>query len=382
MSDRYVILTGAKNNAGDYLIKHRALQLFAALRPDREIVEFDGWLPLDENQLETINSSRALILTGGPALQPRMYPGIYPLVNDLDRIKVPVVSMAIGWKGARASRSCCSDYRLTGDTVRLLRKIASSGYNSSVRDYHTLRVLQRYGFDNFVVTGCAALYSLEHLGRGLKPGGPLERISFTPGVAFARDEQQAGRLREIVAMLRSAFPQAVLTAVFHHSVNAAHYRQTHNPNLRLVDAQQRLQAWLEREGVAWVDVSGGVEKMLNHYQQCDLHVGYRVHAHILMASMARPTVLIAEDGRGGALREVLGGLIVEEELENSSNLLSRLLSRLGKAGRNLLPAAELVREVVQQVEYEQKHGYPRISSQCMSMEKHFQIMKSYLEGLP
>jgi len=31
MKDHYGILTGSKNNAGDFLIKYRAKQLFAAL---------------------------------------------------------------------------------------------------------------------------------------------------------------------------------------------------------------------------------------------------------------------------------------------------------------------------------------------------------------
>lgn len=44
MKDYYVILTGSKNNAGDFLIKCRAKneKLFAALRPDRDIVDLDA----------------------------------------------------------------------------------------------------------------------------------------------------------------------------------------------------------------------------------------------------------------------------------------------------------------------------------------------------
>ena len=35
MKNQYVVLTGGKNNAGDYLIKHRVRELLTALRPDR-----------------------------------------------------------------------------------------------------------------------------------------------------------------------------------------------------------------------------------------------------------------------------------------------------------------------------------------------------------
>ena len=52
MMDQYVLLTGGKNNAGDFLIKHRAKQLLAALRPDRALIEYDAWKPLTAEQLD------------------------------------------------------------------------------------------------------------------------------------------------------------------------------------------------------------------------------------------------------------------------------------------------------------------------------------------
>lgn len=43
MKDKYVILTGSKNNAGDFLIKYRAMMLFEKFRPDREIIDYNAW---------------------------------------------------------------------------------------------------------------------------------------------------------------------------------------------------------------------------------------------------------------------------------------------------------------------------------------------------
>jgi hypothetical protein len=61
VKDYYVILTGSKNNAGDFLIKYRAKKLFAALRPDRDIVDLDAWKPFDAATLELV--SKATVLT-------------------------------------------------------------------------------------------------------------------------------------------------------------------------------------------------------------------------------------------------------------------------------------------------------------------------------
>ena len=56
MKDQYVILTGSKNNAGDYLIKYRAKQLFTNLRPDRKIIDINGWEQLNACVMEVIQS--------------------------------------------------------------------------------------------------------------------------------------------------------------------------------------------------------------------------------------------------------------------------------------------------------------------------------------
>ena len=93
MKDQYVILNGSKNNAGDYLIKYRAKQLFSEIRPDRKIIDLNAYEKLSKEKLEVINSSKALILMGGPALVRNMVPKVYPLTGNIDDIKVPIIMM-------------------------------------------------------------------------------------------------------------------------------------------------------------------------------------------------------------------------------------------------------------------------------------------------
>jgi len=92
-----VLLTGAKKNVGDFLIADRAKKLFSQF-VDKDIVELDRTLSLD-GELEIINNSRGLVLCGGPAYAERMFPGIYPLVSNLDDIKVPIIPFGLGWNG-------------------------------------------------------------------------------------------------------------------------------------------------------------------------------------------------------------------------------------------------------------------------------------------
>src|SRR6056297_628788 len=148
MEEKYVVLTGSKNNAGDYLIKLRGKQLLRRLRPEKDIVDFNGWENVDDEKLEIINSSKALILLGGPSLRKNMFPGIYPLRKSLDDIKVPIIAMGIGWKSQSGSWADTHNYALSKDTLKLLKKIDETGYLSSVRDFHSQNVLYNYGITN------------------------------------------------------------------------------------------------------------------------------------------------------------------------------------------------------------------------------------------
>ena len=105
MRDQYVVLTGSKNNAGDYLIKLRGKKLLEEFRPDREVVDYNAWEKFDQERLDEVNSSKALVLLGGPALQSHMRPIIYPMVDDLNEIKVPIAKIGIGWNSINGTWS-------------------------------------------------------------------------------------------------------------------------------------------------------------------------------------------------------------------------------------------------------------------------------------
>ena len=382
MKDRYVILTGAKNNAGDYLIKHRAKLLLAALRPDREIIDFDGWKPLTDEQLEIINQSRALILTGGPALQFNMYPDVYPLRENLDDIHVPVITMAVGWKSREGSWEATKNYLLSESSVQLLQKIDVSEYRSSVRDYHTLAVLESYGFSGFDMTGCAGLYSLEHIGKGVDLNREIRKVSFSLGVNFHKNRKLDRVNKRLILGLRDLFSEAELTVVFHHSTDPEYYRKTHNPNLGLVEAQLELIAWLECQGISHVDISGSAETLMEHYSDCDLHVGYRVHAHIFMASISRMTVLIAEDGRGTALEKVLGGLVFDDCLRLPRNTTDKVLAKLGIFDIRSQLSKFLPETLIGAIEKELSAHYHKNKLIRAKIDKYYQNMFLFLEQLP
>lgn len=309
--DRYVLLTAEKNNSGDFLIGHRARNLLKRFRSDRDLVNFDAWLPLDEEQLAVINGSRALLLTGGPALKKKMWPKTYPLVPDLASIKVPVITMGIGWKSKQGDWSDTWDYSLSDKTRQLMQKVEESGYRFSLRDYRSLNACFQQGYKQGLMTGCPALYSPEHLDREAVFNPDIQNITFSLGVSILESLSMTEAMKDLIRALNTYFAGKNFRVAFHHSLNKGNYDLSNPAQSNHIEKHLDFARWLTSEEIPFVELAGSAEGMIEHYANTDLHIGYRVHAHILMAGMHKPTVLISEDGRGKALADVLGGLIFD-----------------------------------------------------------------------
>ena len=378
--EMYVLLTGGKNNAGDYLIKHRAKQLFAQLRPDRQIIDYDAWNTFTDQQLDIVNKSKALILCGGPALQFNMYPAIYPMVKNLEEIKVPIIMMGTGWKSLRGDWIDTHNYVLSEETQILLNKIESSGYLSSVRDYHTLNSLNTRGYKNVLMTGCPALYDLNYINT-TATSDQIKSVSFSAGVSFTNSKNMDNLQKECILRLKEYFKNSNFTVVFHHSIDEEKHFKSYKKLTDLYYAQKSLVNWLNENQIEYIDISGGEEKLIGHYNSCDFHIGFRVHAHIYMSSISKKSILISEDGRGKALQKVISGLIFDGY--SGINMPKKKFFGLIKVSKDTFtPNNDLPKDLINSIDYELKHKLPRLTLTRKNIDSHFEVMKNFLQQLP
>lgn len=378
-----MLLTGSRNNAGDFLIKHRAMALLAALRPDREIVDYDGWKPLTDEQLEVINGSSALLLTGGPSVRADMHPKVYPLRQRLEDIRVPIGSIGVGWGIAEGRWSDTRRLPFTAESRKLLARLAADGLRLSVRDYHTQNALRAVGTGNTVMTGCPALYALDQLGKELVQPEEVRRVTVSLGARFPHSPELERQTRELVRSAQQTFPAATVTAAFHHSLDQR-FAQAYGRASPLFHGQKRMVDWLQAQGVGYIDLSGSAERLIEHYGSADLHLGYRVHAHIFMTSMRKPSLLLAEDGRGRALREVLGGHVYDaiDQLKYRNRWVRGAMSRLNR-GRIAYEVPQAVAsDAVALMAMDAAQGWPRAAMPVDAVERRWPIMKSFLASLP
>ena len=378
--DQYVLLTGGKNNAGDHLIKHRAKSLLHWLKPEVGLIDFDGWKPLADSQLDIINESKACLLTGGPALHRQMHPSVYALRENLDEIYAPIITMGVGWHCSKGTWEDTHTYTFTPKSLSLLEKIESSGYLSSVRDYHTLNALHRNGFKNFVMTGCPALYSKPHISSNYEHPASINRIGFSLGVSLKTSKSMFLQMQKTLEVIKERFRQAEVTVVFHHSPSIE-YLNAHGADKKLYSALNNYKKWLEINNYSYVDISGSAEKLISFYSDMDLHIGYRVHAHIFMNSINKPSVLLNEDGRGKALEKVIGGVTFDSYKKVSTNFFIRALHKANINYDNFVSESGLIDDLDSQTMYEFDHGV-KFKQPRLEIDNHFSSMVNFINQLP
>ena len=310
----YVTLTGARNNAGDFLIRHSAHTLLARVRPDRPVHDLNSWEAIDGAKLETINAAKALILCGGPAIRRRMVAPQELIPYDLSpttlsKIRVPIVTMGLGWNHKDGRWSAVAAAIPTPDTRHLLSRIRADGLNNSVRDIEAARFLDGEGVDRVAVTGCPALFIDEALNGQPLASTNAGRVVVSAGVLGRREgtdfEQQ---FRDVVGLACRSFGLENVLVAFHHATTAAGYAAAYGDGATVAD--RAMVGWVADRGIEWCDLSGSSQGMIDLYANCLLHIGFRVHAHLLCTSLRRPSILLAEDSRGFGAGRLLGGWVI------------------------------------------------------------------------
>lgn len=304
----YTILTTCPDygsrNVGDRLIEIRLKRLLREIRGENEFFTIFREEPLDSH-LGKINASRAVLMPAFPIRDTPMHPGTYRLVDDLARIRVPLVPVGANWNVYPGDAESRRAVRYSPETVRFLRHVAGQGKTLSCREPFTAEVLARHGIANTCVTGDPALFHPPFLGRPMRIGRKIERLVFSPPLS----PFYAGQAAAVMKTLARTVPSARRFCAFHladpggtkpiRSENSAAMTPA------VAEKNRRIREAAEQTGFEVLDLAGDVGR-LHFYDDCDLHVGYECHAHLYFLSLRRPSLLIAEDARGVGFNQLFG----------------------------------------------------------------------------
>lgn len=372
----YTLLTGAKKNLGDFLIVHKCKELLTNHTGSNDFLELKRWEPLEPN-LEKINKTKAVIICGGPGYASHFYPNIFPLTKKLTDIKVPIIPFGLGWCGQPMNYP--ERFRFTGKSLKALRFIHDSCSMSSCRDVITKNILNRYGFKNVIMTGCPVWYDLQSLGKGFTPPSLVCKVA----LSFAQNPiyyQLNIKLLKGIANLYSQCKQKVeLIAVFHRGI-----QQDKHTNQQDASYLQKLIKFCENYGYRVLDASYDVSKG-DIYKECDVHIGFRVHAHLYCLSMRKPSFLLWEDGRGKGASESLGtrdfSAVQKWYPFHLHKLITELLFQF-RVHNPLVINSKSIDNIINYLNEQQNNSFSAFKDIGKIIDNHFKIMQSFLSTLP
>jgi len=387
----YVLLSRAKKNIGDFLILDRAKKLLQRFRPEKKLITINGWEPLGEH-LKEVNEADAMIFCGGPNISKTFYPDVYPLTGNLDEIKAPMYLLGGGWNEIPGTKMQREGYSFTPQSRDALGRCAAI----SCRDSQTVGVLQNNGFKG-VMTGCPVWYNLNHIDEKFKAPEEVRKIVYTTPQFHTMPRLYDEQCVEMMDVVKEMFPSAKIYCSFHRGLKPDEFTtEAEEPRLLAVKdaATQR--------GFEIVDASYELTK-IGFYEDCDLHVGYRLHGHIDFLSMRKPSLLLNIDARGQGFADTVGlpgvqawskGVLAEPTYTfgnwigkyNLLNKWTRIVSDRAYLRWSqelwLTGSRNAVKEVRGILDREIKSGFSSYIGLESTFLKHFEVMKDFIAGIP
>ena len=377
----YILLTGAKANVGDHLIVSRAKQLLKEHIPNIQFTELPRWESLDQH-LSEVNASQGIILCGGPAYQPHLYPGIYPLVGDLEKIKVPIIPFGLGWKGSPGDERTVREYRFTASSLKLLKRVHEDCKFTSCRDYLTKRVLQRHGFSNVIMTGDPAWYDLNYLEDEIVPPCEIRTIALSVSAGTIYQDQCV----DLANHCKKMFPEAKIVCTFHHG-----WTKTEHVPAGFAQELRSLRKKLLAESFEIVSLASDLQRMERVYDEAEIHIGYRLHAHLYFLSHQKPSFLLEEDGRGRGASEALelrgvpawsraacDSLLAKLPIGKRMRFVARRVLNTG-----LKPSGDAIEEIMAMVQEEVSNEFSRFQHLPQTIARYYhETLVPFLNTLP
>ena len=346
-------LSGAYKNAGDFLIEKRATSLLKYVYPDAEINVF--LRNQIQDRISDINQCDFIVFGGGPIYK-RDLEGYLPLDICIDKFERPVYILGGGWYGLGSGVKQISCYKFSQKTYDFLKKIENNG-SLSCRDNLSYQILKAQGFNNVYMTGCPAWYDLEYIDQSdfSSKGAPQKIVISDP----AQKWNQKGCLK-LVDYLKDRFSSSKITFVFHRGSSDS-FRDELSSRLQDV-----------------IDISGSSDGF-HVYDDCDLHIGYRVHAHIYNLSIRNRSVLIEEDGRGAGVNQTLGLQQIKaynDHFQTGNAFAGKVLKRMPNYGNDML-----VEQVASYLDYLDNTDYLPVKNAYALQQSCFNSMISFIKSM-
>lgn len=324
-SKQVVLLHGAIKNAGDFLIAHRAKQLLQKYITNANITcIYDS--DLKDNTFAPFLQADLIVLGGGPLFtqhiySPRQTPrqdilqtkldgqhSSVPLLEKkngggiadikvlptLSKIKAKIMNIGGGFWG-KTQPSYIHNYQIDDTSATLLQRIIKDSGVLATRGWYTVDMLKAKGLPA-IMTGCPAWYDMAYIEKNkLNALDNIKRVC----ISDCSDLSNLPVAIDLIKWTRQQFKNAQIYYVFHRGA----FEETDFNRGKI--RKLALQNVFKECDIKYINIAGDY-KGFDIYDTCQLHIGFRVHAHIYNLSHRNATILLEEDGRGAEVNCTLG----------------------------------------------------------------------------
>ncbi|MCL2919638.1 polysaccharide pyruvyl transferase family protein [Shewanella litorisediminis] len=260
-------------NIGDQLITDSLIAMIKEIYPLAEIVTFWREDKFEEVSSELKHSDH--IIFACLAIRPDFATKEYPYIQRLIDMDIPMSIISAGTSLDVSGTSDLDGY-LSKNSIEVLKKLDNKVKAFGVRGALSYKFLKDLGLNNIVHTGDVAFYSKPHRNKPFEQPGSIKEIVISdPHRAVAYKNS----FIELVSQLKSNFPDANLTVALHGK----------NPLISKL---------CTNFGLKCESIYKNKEFGLEIYDNADMHIGFRVHAHVSMLKRRKISYLLEQDGRG------------------------------------------------------------------------------------
>lgn len=258
-------------NVGDKLITHSFLKLIKN--------RMEGFNPLvlwrgQSLDMYTDNSIKVVLIPGFSVCNDT-YPQLFKFYT-LPYRNPKIIPIGCSFQDITPSYKAFYKHEYNSRTLSFFHEIVNDFGPIYCRDRVISDMLLSKGVDSCYM-GDLALYDDDYIGKNIQKDLVIENIAISVG----HHEKYKYQTMQMLDFIRRFYPNKQIFLTLHGKIN---------------NYSQHIINYARNIGIEIKELFGDVDN-LDFYDEVDLHIGYRLHAHIACLRKRKPSVLLVEDAR-------------------------------------------------------------------------------------
>lgn len=262
-------------NIGDALITQCTKEIIKDTYPNEDICFHVLWRASQWNEIKNKIEESDFIIFACLAIRPNMTITEYPSLKS-------IISSNISYGVLAAGTSIEYKYKenileqFSEDTISTLKRINKEAIFFNTRGVLSQLVCSKMGLHRVEFAGDIAFYDKRYSQKAFIPLNQVRRIAisdphypnwFLPSLEY------------LFSQLKDLFPNSEIH-ILQHGRNFI------------------VEEFCKKHSINFTPIFKDLKQGLEEYNNFDLHVGFRVHAHVSMLKRRKPSYLLEQDGRG------------------------------------------------------------------------------------